>query len=174
MTGGGTPPLREDRMIKFIGSCCTHCAPLERRHWTYRRSIDISLRWSESPLAPLGLEDLDIPPGYKHAAPLGLKTGYPIFTFFRDSLAYEGQPQGLPLQECPLFPFAFWNGRGNPAPTIKLMEFQQIAIYIIERKDNRLGGYGQGISRINVNPLFNIVRSLAQKKPDDLTPGIEA
>ncbi len=49
-------------------------------------------------VAPLGLEDLDIPPGYKHAAPLGLKTRYPIFTFFHDSLVYERQPQGLPLQ----------------------------------------------------------------------------
>ena len=25
----------------------THCAPLERGRWTYRRSIDISLLWSE-------------------------------------------------------------------------------------------------------------------------------
>ena len=28
-------------------SCYTHCAPLERGDWTYRRSIDILLLWSE-------------------------------------------------------------------------------------------------------------------------------
>ena len=28
-------------------SCYTHCAPLERRHFPYHRSIDMSLLWSE-------------------------------------------------------------------------------------------------------------------------------
>ena len=28
----------------------TYCTPLERRDWSYRRSIDISLLWSESKL----------------------------------------------------------------------------------------------------------------------------
>ena len=35
--------FRFDRCV-----CYTHCAPLERGDWTYRLSIDISLRWSEN------------------------------------------------------------------------------------------------------------------------------
>ena len=50
-----------------------HCAPLERRRWTYRDSIDISLRWSErTHVAPLGLGVVGIGYCYKHVAPLGL------------------------------------------------------------------------------------------------------
>ena len=50
-----------------------HRAPLERRRWTYRDSIDISLRWSErTHVAPLGLWVVGIGYCYKHVAPLGL------------------------------------------------------------------------------------------------------
>ena len=77
-----------------------HCTPLECCCWTNRRSIDITLRWSEKqscfpaplvrgePLSSLlltptlhsaGVLLLDQSPFYRHVAPLGLKTEAPSF-----------------------------------------------------------------------------------------------
>ena len=69
----------------LIQTTFPHCTPLECCSWTNRPSIDITLRWSEKqsrfPASSSGAKGyFVIPPIYKHAAPLGLKTS-PLLPF---------------------------------------------------------------------------------------------
>ena len=70
------PPLWGFWVFGLDMLCDIHCAPLERRDWKDRRSIDISLLWSERHMLP--------------------RRGYGSG---KDARPTAGQPQGLPLQK---------------------------------------------------------------------------
>ena len=117
------PPLWGFWVFGLDMLCDIHCAPLERRDWKDRRSIDISLLWSERHISarwgyrPGKMPDLqqdnhkgcpykDRPnvvegsPFYRHIAPLKRKThvASPGLWVGQDARPTAGQPQGLPLQ----------------------------------------------------------------------------
>ena len=101
-------------------------------------------------VAPLGLRGRDIPRCYKHVAPLGLKTHYPISLCFRVFLVPMEDNHKLsvaksrfigevtPTGMSPI-PVGCWKGRGNPAPTQQSMDFQRLSdlflLYITEVLD---------------------------------------
>ena len=114
---------------------CPYSVYMELRYLIIKKTTK-SIRMAQvAHVAPLGLGRWDIPSGYKHVAPPGLKTHYPISLCFRVSLVPMEDNHKLsvaksrfigevtPTGMSPI-PVGCWNGRGNPAPTQQSMDFQ--------------------------------------------------